>query len=275
MPEGDTVWQAARRLHTALAGQVADPLRPARAPVRHRRPHRPHRPGRHPARQAPAHPHRGRPDAPLPSADGRRLAGVRPASAGAAARPTRSARSSAPRSAPPSATASPSWNCSAPPTRTARWATSAPICWARTGTRTRRWRQLLADPARPLGEALLDQRNLAGIGNVYKCELCFLLRVTPWLPVGDLPADLAARLVALAKRAPGSQPRPPGPHHHGAARPDRRPAACTAARAAPACAAAPRSARRTRATAPASAPPTGARGRAQPGRRPAHRHPSQ
>ncbi|MFI2411638.1 Fpg/Nei family DNA glycosylase [Streptomyces sp. NPDC018947] len=59
---------------------------------------------------------------------------------------------------------------------------------------------LRADPARPLGEALLDQRNLAGIGNVYKCELCFLLGVTPWLPVGELPADRTARLPALARR---------------------------------------------------------------------------
>ncbi|MFE4254846.1 Fpg/Nei family DNA glycosylase [Streptomyces sp. NPDC056910] len=59
---------------------------------------------------------------------------------------------------------------------------------------------LLRDPARPLGEALLDQRNLAGIGNVYKSELCFLLQVTPWLPVGDLPAQTAARLPELAKK---------------------------------------------------------------------------
>ncbi|MFD0007687.1 Fpg/Nei family DNA glycosylase [Streptomyces sp. NPDC127178] len=59
---------------------------------------------------------------------------------------------------------------------------------------------LLADPARPLGEALLDQRNLAGIGNVYKSELCFLLRVTPWLPVGALPAEHAAQLPVLAKK---------------------------------------------------------------------------
>ncbi|MFB7498987.1 DNA-formamidopyrimidine glycosylase family protein [Streptomyces sp. NPDC056161] len=59
---------------------------------------------------------------------------------------------------------------------------------------------LLADPARPLGEALLDQRNLAGIGNVYKSELCFLLGVTPWLAVGALPEDRAAQLPALAKR---------------------------------------------------------------------------
>ncbi|WP_225830281.1 Fpg/Nei family DNA glycosylase [Streptomyces sp. NK08204] len=59
---------------------------------------------------------------------------------------------------------------------------------------------LLADPVRPLGEALLDQRNLAGVGNVYKSELCFLLGVTPWLPVGALPADRARKLPALARK---------------------------------------------------------------------------
>ncbi|KUL42928.1 Fpg/Nei family DNA glycosylase [Streptomyces regalis] len=59
---------------------------------------------------------------------------------------------------------------------------------------------LLTDPARPLGEALLDQRNLAGIGNVYKSELCFLLHVTPWLPVAALPAEHTAQLPVLAKK---------------------------------------------------------------------------
>ncbi|MEV7505245.1 DNA-formamidopyrimidine glycosylase family protein [Streptomyces sp. NPDC093018] len=59
---------------------------------------------------------------------------------------------------------------------------------------------LRTDPARPLGEALLDQRNLAGIGNIYKSELCFLLGATPWLPVGALPADRAAKLPGLAHR---------------------------------------------------------------------------
>ncbi|MFJ6985705.1 MULTISPECIES: Fpg/Nei family DNA glycosylase [unclassified Streptomyces] len=59
---------------------------------------------------------------------------------------------------------------------------------------------LLADPGRALGEALLDQRNLAGVGNVYKSEICFLLRVTPWLPVGTLPTDLAARLPVVARK---------------------------------------------------------------------------
>ncbi|MET9885838.1 DNA-formamidopyrimidine glycosylase family protein [Streptomyces sp. NPDC006430] len=61
---------------------------------------------------------------------------------------------------------------------------------------------LLASPERPLGEALLDQRNLAGIGNIYKCELCFLAQVTPWTPVGALPdpPTTAVRLAAGAHR---------------------------------------------------------------------------
>lgn len=61
---------------------------------------------------------------------------------------------------------------------------------------------LLAAPDRPLGEALLDQRNLAGIGNIYKCELCFLAQVTPWTPVGALPDPevTAVRLATAAHR---------------------------------------------------------------------------
>uniref|UniRef100_A0AAU2V0V2 DNA-(apurinic or apyrimidinic site) lyase n=1 Tax=Streptomyces sp. NBC_00003 TaxID=2903608 RepID=A0AAU2V0V2_9ACTN len=59
-------------------------------------------------------------------------------------------------------------------------------------------RNLLQDPARPIGEALLDQRNLAGVGNVYKSEICFAVRVVPWLPIGELPSP--ERLVATAKQ---------------------------------------------------------------------------
>jgi endonuclease-8 len=59
-------------------------------------------------------------------------------------------------------------------------------------------RRLSADPARPVGEALLDQRNLAGIGNVYKAELLFLRGIDPWRPVGQV-ADMPA-LVGLAQR---------------------------------------------------------------------------
>jgi endonuclease-8 len=60
-------------------------------------------------------------------------------------------------------------------------------------------RRLLADPERPVAEAILDQRNLAGIGNLYKSELCFLAGVHPLLPVGRVP-DLP-RLVRRARSA--------------------------------------------------------------------------
>jgi len=60
-------------------------------------------------------------------------------------------------------------------------------------------RRLLAAPQRPVADALLDQRNLAGIGNLYKCELCFLAGVHPRLPVGEVP-DLG-RLVRRARAA--------------------------------------------------------------------------
>ena len=59
-------------------------------------------------------------------------------------------------------------------------------------------RRLLADPGREIGPALLDQRNLAGIGNLYKTEALFLSGLTPWTAVRDVP-DLAA-VVDRARR---------------------------------------------------------------------------
>jgi endonuclease VIII len=59
-------------------------------------------------------------------------------------------------------------------------------------------RRLLAAPGREIGPALLDQRNLAGIGNLYKAEALFLAGRTPWTQVRDMP-DLAA-LLARARR---------------------------------------------------------------------------
>lgn len=50
-------------------------------------------------------------------------------------------------------------------------------------------RRLQAQPERSLGVALLDQRNLAGIGNVFRSEICFLSRLRPETPVGEV-ADL-------------------------------------------------------------------------------------
>ncbi len=60
-------------------------------------------------------------------------------------------------------------------------------------------RRLCADPARPVGEALLDQRNLAGIGNLYKNEVLFVEGIDPWTPAGDVadPVALVTRAQAL------------------------------------------------------------------------------
>jgi endonuclease-8 len=57
---------------------------------------------------------------------------------------------------------------------------------------------LSRDPARPLREALLDQTNLAGLGNMYAAELCFTSGVHPETPVGAVP-DLP-RLVRRARQ---------------------------------------------------------------------------
>ncbi len=59
-------------------------------------------------------------------------------------------------------------------------------------------RRLSADPERSAGEALLDQRNLAGIGNVYKSEVLFLRGIRPWRPVGKIH-DVDA-LIGLSHR---------------------------------------------------------------------------
>ncbi|MDQ1495657.1 MAG: endonuclease [Actinomycetota bacterium] len=59
-------------------------------------------------------------------------------------------------------------------------------------------RRLRADPDREIGMALLDQRNLAGLGNLYRIEMLFLRGLSPWLLVADVP-DLPA-LVEVGRR---------------------------------------------------------------------------
>ena len=71
--------------------------------------------------------------------------------------------------------------------------------WGRGGARAAA-ANLDADPARPVGEALLDQRVLAGVGTFFMAEALFVLGVTPWTPVGALPDGGSDRLVALLHR---------------------------------------------------------------------------
>jgi endonuclease-8 len=56
---------------------------------------------------------------------------------------------------------------------------------------------LTARPDRPVGEALLDQRVLAGVGNVYRNELCFVCGHLPTAPVAAVTDPL--RLVSRAR----------------------------------------------------------------------------
>jgi len=55
------------------------------------------------------------------------------------------------------------------------------------------------DPTRPVGDALLNQRAVAGIGNVWKCEACHALQLDPWRPLGGVGND-ALRGVLVAAR---------------------------------------------------------------------------
>ena len=55
--------------------------------------------------------------------------------------------------------------------------------------------RLLREPDRPLGGALLDQKNLAGIGNLWAVETCYLRGHSPWTPVREVDLLALVRLV--------------------------------------------------------------------------------
>jgi endonuclease-8 len=64
-------------------------------------------------------------------------------------------------------------------------------------------RRRLRDPARAsmtISAALLDQRALAGIGNIWRNETLFAERVDPWARVGDLDDAMLDRLIDTAQR---------------------------------------------------------------------------
>src|SRR5947209_12919690 len=55
------------------------------------------------------------------------------------------------------------------------------------------------DPTRGIGDALLDQRNVAGIGNIWKCEGCWEAAVDPWRPVGSVSDEEAMAIIAAVR----------------------------------------------------------------------------
>jgi endonuclease-8 len=55
------------------------------------------------------------------------------------------------------------------------------------------------DPHRPIGDALLNQRVVAGIGNVWKSECCFAAGVDPWRALAEVRDEEALELVGFAR----------------------------------------------------------------------------
>jgi len=55
------------------------------------------------------------------------------------------------------------------------------------------------DPTRPIGDALLDQRTLAGMGNLWKVEACWGAEIDPWRPAGRVSDEEALALVEAAR----------------------------------------------------------------------------
>jgi endonuclease-8 len=54
--------------------------------------------------------------------------------------------------------------------------------------------------ARPLGEALQDQRLVAGIGNMWMAEAAWEAQVSPWLPVGEATDEELRVVLDAAQR---------------------------------------------------------------------------
>src|ERR1700756_5351748 len=55
------------------------------------------------------------------------------------------------------------------------------------------------DHTRGIGDALLDQRNVAGIGNLWKSESCWDAGIDPWRPVRDISDAEAMALIQAAR----------------------------------------------------------------------------
>jgi endonuclease-8 len=60
--------------------------------------------------------------------------------------------------------------------------------------------RLRAEPSRPVGDALLDQRLVAGIGNLWKAEALWDARVSPWRAVADASDDELRAILGAAHR---------------------------------------------------------------------------
>jgi endonuclease-8 len=57
------------------------------------------------------------------------------------------------------------------------------------------------EPGRALGEVLLDQRVLSGIGNMWAAEAAWQARLSPWIAVGDASDGELTELVGWVREA--------------------------------------------------------------------------
>jgi endonuclease-8 len=55
------------------------------------------------------------------------------------------------------------------------------------------------DQTRTLGDALLDQRNVAGIGNIWKAEGCFAAAIDPWRRVANVSDEEALGVIRAVR----------------------------------------------------------------------------
>ncbi|MFC4529589.1 DNA-formamidopyrimidine glycosylase family protein [Sphaerisporangium dianthi] len=80
---------------------------------------------------------------------------------------------------------------------------------------------MAARPEATIGEALLDQRNVAGIGTIWRAETLFLSGVSPFRPVGQV-ADLAGMMGLAHRLLDAGKNQSGGPVTTGDRRPGRR-----------------------------------------------------
>jgi len=61
-------------------------------------------------------------------------------------------------------------------------------------------RRVRAHGGEEIGDVLLDQEVIAGVGNVFKSEICFVTATNPFCKVADLDSERIAFLVATSRR---------------------------------------------------------------------------
>jgi endonuclease-8 len=79
-------------------------------------------------------------------------------------------------------------------------ATLGPDLLGREFDRDEAVRRLIAGAHQPIATSLLDQRLVAGIGNIYKSETLFLAGVNPFTPTAAVPKPVLEHLLDIARR---------------------------------------------------------------------------